>query len=196
MNAVECIKTRRSVRKFTDEMVSVDTVREIVELASYAPSWKNTQVIRYTLVEDPEIIAKIAAEGVMDFPLNQKTVSRAKQLMIVTKKDGICGYEKSGEFSTSKGSEWEMFDAGIATQTFCLAAHDKGVGTVILGIFDDAKVGEIVGIPDGQTVAAVVAMGYPAFAPEMPPRKSVDDLLTVKCLHSCQCEDCWLCGNM
>jgi len=100
--------------------------------------------------------------------------------MIVTKKDGICGYEKSGEFSTSKGSEWEMFDAGIATQTFCLAAHDKGVGTVILGIFDDAKVGEIVGIPDGQTVAAVVAMGYPAFAPEMPPRKSVDDLLTVK----------------
>lgn len=106
MNAVECIKTRRSVRKFTDEMVSVDTVREIVELASYAPSWKNTQVIRYTLVEDPEIIAKIAAEGVMDFPLNQKTVSRAKQLMIVTKKDGICGYEKSGEFSTSKGSEW------------------------------------------------------------------------------------------
>lgn len=180
MNAVECIKTRRSVRKFTDEMVSVDTVREIVELASYAPSWKNTQVIRYTLVEDPEIIAKIAAEGVMDFPLNQKTVSRAKQLMIVTKKDGICGYEKSGEFSTSKGSEWEMFDASIATQTFCLAAHDKGVGTVILGIFDDAKVGEIVGIPDGQTVAAVVAMGYPAFAPEMPPRKSVDDLLTVK----------------
>ena len=73
-----------------------------------------------------------------------------------------------------------MFDAGIATQTFCLAAHDKGVGTVILGIFDDAKVGEIVGIPDGQTVAAVVAMGYPAFAPEMPPRKSVDDLLTIQ----------------
>ncbi|WP_330428258.1 nitroreductase family protein [Coprococcus sp. OM06-25] len=36
MNAVECIKTRRSVRKFTDEMVSVDTVRGIVELASYA----------------------------------------------------------------------------------------------------------------------------------------------------------------
>jgi len=77
MNAVECIKTRRSVRKFTDEMVSVDTVREIVELASYAPSWKNTQVIRYTLVEDPEIIAKIAAEGVMDFPLNQKSAERS-----------------------------------------------------------------------------------------------------------------------
>ena len=180
MEAIECIKTRRSVRKYTDEMVPVETVREIVELASYSPSWKNTLVIRYTLVEDSDIIARIAAEGVMDFPLNQKTVSRAKQLMVITKKDGICGYEKNGEFSTSKKDGWEMFDAGIATQTFCLAAHAKGVGTVILGVFDDAKVGEIVGIPEGQTVAAVVAMGYPAFAPDMPPRKSVDDLLTLK----------------
>lgn len=180
MDAIECIKTRRSVRKFTDEKVPVEVVKEIVELASYSPSWKNTQVIRYTLVEDEAVIAKIAAEGVMDFPLNQKTVSRAKQLMVITKKDGICGFEKTGEASTSKGSGWEMFDAGIAAQTFCLAAHDKGVGTVILGIFDDAKVGEIVGIPEGQTVATVIAMGYPVFAPEMPPRKPVDELFTVK----------------
>lgn len=179
MDALECIKTRRSVRKFTDEMVPADMVKEIVELASYAPTWKNTQTIRYTLLEDAEKIARIAAEGVMDFPFNQKTVGRAKQLMIISQKNGICGFEKDGSYSTSKGDHWEMFDAGIATQTFCLAAHDKGVGTVILGIFDDAKVGEIVGIPEGQTVAAVVVLGYPAFAPDMPPRKSVDELFTV-----------------
>lgn len=180
MEAKECIKTRRSVRKYTDELVSKETVREIVELASYSPSWKNTQVIRYIFVEDEKLISQIADEGLMDFPLNVKTVSRAKQLMIITKKDGISGYEKDGSFSTGKEDNWEMFDAGIATQTFCLAAWDKGVGTVILGVFDDKKVGEIVGIPDGQTVAAIVALGYPAFAPDMPPRKSVEDLLTYK----------------
>lgn len=180
MEAEACIKTRRSVRKYTDELVSKETVREIVELASYSPSWKNTQVIRYILVENENLIAQIADEGLMDFPLNVKTVSRAKQLMIITKKDGISGYEKDGSFSTSKEENWEMFDAGIATQTFCLAAWDKGVGTVILGVFDDKKVGEIVGIPEGQTVAAIVVLGYPAFAPDMPPRKSVEDLLTLK----------------
>lgn len=180
MNTVECIKTRRSVRKFTEDLVPVETVKEIVELASYSPSWKNTQVIRYILVEDPTMIAKIADEGVMNFPLNQKTVSRAKQLMVITKKDGICGFEKDGSYSTSKEDRWEMFDAGIAAQTFCLAAHDKGVGTVILGIFDDAKIKEIVDVPEGQTVAAVLAMGYPAFAPDMPPRKSVSDLFSVR----------------
>jgi len=180
MEAKACIKTRRSVRKYTDELVSKETVREIVELASYSPSWKNTQVIRYMLVENAKLIAQIADEGLMNFPLNVKTVSRAKQLMIITKKDGISGYEKDGSFSTSKEENWEMFDAGIATQTFCLAAWEKGVGTVILGVFDDKKVGEIVGIPEGQTVAAIVVLGYPAFAPDMPPRKSVEDLLTFK----------------
>lgn len=180
METVQCIKERRSVRKFTDEKVPQEVVKEIVELASYAPSWKNTQTIRYMLVEDRAIIDKIAAEGVMDFAFNQKTLSRCGQLMLILQKNGICGYEKDGSFSTSKEENWEMFDAGIATQTFCLAAHDKGVGTVILGIFDDKKVADIVGIPEGQTVAALVPMGYPAFAPDMPARNSVDDLLSFK----------------
>ena len=74
MDAIECIRTRRSVRKFTGEKVPVEVVRDIVELASYAPSWKNTQVIRYILVEDENMIQKIADEAVMDFPLNQKTI--------------------------------------------------------------------------------------------------------------------------
>ena len=177
MDAIECIKTRRSVRKFTDEKVPVDVVKDIVELASYSPSWKNTQVVRYILVEDEAVIAKIAAEGVMDFPLNQKTVSRSKQLMVITKKDGICGYEKNGEASTSKGSGWEMFDAGIASQTFCLAAHDKGVGTVILGIFDEAKVAEAISLPENEKVAALIVMGYPAQECEAPKRKEVADLV-------------------
>lgn len=78
MDAIECIKTRRSVRKFTDEKVPVDVVKDIVELASYSPSWKNTQVIRYILVEDEAVIAKIAAEGVMDFPVESENGQQVK----------------------------------------------------------------------------------------------------------------------
>ena len=43
MKAVECIKTRRSVRKFKDQAVSTDVIAEIVNVAAYAPSWKNSQ---------------------------------------------------------------------------------------------------------------------------------------------------------
>ena len=72
-----------------------------------------------------------------------------------------------------------MFDAGIATQTFCLAAHDKGLGTCIMGIFDEEKIAETLNLPEGQKVGAVIAAGYPDIAPDAPPRKDTDALITI-----------------
>ena len=51
MTAEECIKGRRSIRKFTAEPVSHELLARIVETASFAPSWKNTQITRYIAVE-------------------------------------------------------------------------------------------------------------------------------------------------
>ena len=88
-----------------------------------------------------------------------------------------CGYEKDGSFSTSKEDRWEMFDAGIATQTFCLAAHEKGVGSVIMGIFDEDKVAELISLEEGRKVAALIAVGYPDEEPALPKRKEVEELV-------------------
>ena len=90
---------------------------------------------------------------------------------------GRSGFERDGSYTTSKEDRWEVFDAGLATQTFCLAAHDKGVGAVILGIFDEAKVAEIIGIEEGQKVAALVAVGFADEEPAAPKRKSADELV-------------------
>ena len=86
--------------------------------------------------------------------------------------------EKDGSATTSKGADWGVFDTGIATQTFCLAARDKGIGTVIMGIFDEDKVSEVIPVPEGQKVAALIAMGYPDEEPKAPRRKTVEDLVT------------------
>ncbi|MDO5155454.1 MAG: nitroreductase family protein [Eubacteriales bacterium] len=178
MEALECIKTRRSIRKFKEEPVDHATIDKIVEAASMAPSWKNTQITRYSVIENADVLNDIANNCVLDFEFNQKTISRAKQLVVVSYVEGRCGYERDGSFSTSKGDRWQMFDAGIATQTFCLAAHDLGVGTVILGIFDEEKVAKAINLPEGQKVAALIVMGYPNQECEAPARKSVSDLLT------------------
>ncbi|MBO5088195.1 MAG: nitroreductase family protein [Lachnospiraceae bacterium] len=177
MDALECIKTRRSIRKFKEEPVSQETVNAIIEAASYAPSWKNTQISRYHIVENKEILQEIADNCVLDFEFNQKTINRAPQLVVVSMIEKRCGYEKDGSFSTSKEDRWEMFDAGIASQTFCLAAHDMGVGTVILGIFDEEKVAKAISLPEGQKVAALIAMGYPNQECEAPKRKTVEELV-------------------
>jgi nitroreductase len=100
--------------------------------------------------------------------------------MVLAQVNGRCGYEKDGSFTTSKGTGWEMFDAGIAAQTFCLSAWEKGLGTCILGIFDDAKAAEIIGLPEGQTVAALIPVGVPSANPDPTPRKATEDILSFR----------------
>ena len=170
MEAIRCIETRRSIRKFKAEQVPHETMQEIVAAAAYAPSWKNTQVTRYAVVEDPQIKARIAEEATLGFEHNSGIIKNCAALVVVNMVHGRSGFERDGSYTTSKEDRWEVFDAGLAT-------HDKGVGTVILGIFDEAKVAEIIGAEDGQKVAALVAVGYADEEPAAPKRKSVDELV-------------------
>lgn len=178
MQTIEGIKTRRSIRKFTDKKVEKALVEQIVEAASYAPSWKNTQTTHYVVILNEAVKNQIADECVMDFAWNQKNIHNAPVLVAVTTVDGRCGYEKDGSFSTSKGTHWQSFDAGIASQTFCLAAHEMGLGTVIMGIYDEEKVKNLLHIPDNQSVSALIGIGYPDQNPDAPERKSVEELLS------------------
>lgn len=180
METKDCIVGRRSIRKYLDKKITPEQLEEVISLAAYAPSWKNTQVTRYHGIFDEELKAKIADECVLDFVFNQKVINRAPALVVVTYKHGISGYEKSGEESTSKGDKWEVFDAGIATQTFSLAAHELGYGTVIMGIFDEKKIAEVLELPKDEIVAALVPIGYSEKEPVAPPRKEVSELLSIR----------------
>ena len=53
-----------------------------------------------------------------------------------------------------------MYDCGLSNMIFLLKAKELGLGTVILGIFDEAKVTEIVGIPDTEEIVSVIPIGY------------------------------------
>jgi nitroreductase len=180
MDAITCIQTRRSVRRFEDRPVPGEVLNEIIADAAMAPSWKNCQPIRYVAVSDPAIKEKIAANCVMDFKFNANTISHCPLLIVQTIVHGRSGFERDGSYSTSKEDRWEMYDAGIAAQTLCLSAHAHGLGTVIMGIFDEAKLAEVLQLPESQLVGGLIAMGYPAEDPAAPKRKSVEDLL--RCL--------------
>ncbi len=177
MTAKECIKGRRSIRKFTQDPIDHSLLAEIVETASYAPSWKHTQIVRYIAVEG-ELKDKIADECTSDFPNNGIIIKNAPMLIVVTVIKNRCGYERDGSFTTRRGDSWQMYDAGVASQTFCLAAYEHGIGSVIEGIFDDLKVAELLNVPEDREVVALIPIGYPAEEPVAPKRKPVDDLLS------------------
>lgn len=179
MDAKECIKGRRSIRKFKETPVDHNLLQEIIETASYAPSWKHSQIARYIAVEG-ELKDKIAKECTEMYPPNGTIIANAPVLIALTFIKGRSGYERDGSFTTPKGASWQMFDAGIAAQTFCLAAHDKGLGTVIMGIFDEAKAASYLELPENQELAALIPVGFADEEPVAPRRKPVEDLLTYK----------------
>ena len=178
MNTIDCIKERRTIRRFTEQPVEREVIEKMIDAASMAPSWKNTQITRYIVVEDKELKDKIATECCPDY--NEKNILSAPVLVATTIVKKRSGYERDGSYSTTKESGWEMYDCGVAGQTFSLAAWELGVGSVIMGIYDYEKVSELLQVPEGQEIVALIAIGYPSEIPQAPKKKKVADLVTYR----------------
>lgn len=177
MTAKECIRTRRSIRQFQDRPIDHALLEDLIETASYSPSWKHTQIVRYIALEG-ELKDKIAADCTTAYPKNGEIIAAAPMLIAVTILKNRSGYERDGSFSTPKEDGWQMFDAGIAAQSFCLAACEQGLGSVILGIFDEARAASYLELPQDRELIALIPIGYPAEEPAAPRRKPVSDLLS------------------
>ncbi len=177
MTAKECIKGRRSIRKFKDARIDHQILEEIIETASYAPSWKHTQIVRYIAVEGG-LKDKIGSECTSAFPNNGVIIRNAPMLIAVIVIKNRCGYERDGSFTTPRGDTWQMFDAGVASEAFCLAAYEQGIGSVIVGIFDGEAVSNLLEIPQDRELVALIPIGYPDETPVAPKRKPVADLVS------------------
>lgn len=179
MTAKECIKGRRSIRKFKDTKIDRQLLEDIIETASYAPSWKHTQIVRYVAIEGA-LKDKIGSECTEMFPNNGVIIQNAPMLIAVTVIKNRCGYERDGSFTTPRGDTWQMYDAGVASEAFCLAAYEQGIGSVIMGIFDGDAVSSLLEIPEDRELVALIPIGYPDEDPVAPRRKPVSDLLSYK----------------
>jgi len=176
MELKECVLTRRSVRKFLDKPVDHETLEQVIATAAYAPSWKNTQISRYIAIEDRAVLDTICRDFLPEH--NANIVSGAPLLIAQTFIKNRCGFERDGSFTTQRKDGWQHYDCGIAAQTFCLAAHDAGLGTVIMGIFPHEELGAFLNVPEDQELMALIAVGWPAEQPIAPKRKDVETLLS------------------
>lgn len=177
MTAKECILTRRSIRTFKETSVDHALLESVIETASYSPSWKHTQIVRYIAVEG-QLKNQIGRDCTSTFPNNGRIIENAPVLIAVTVIKNRCGFERDGSFTTDRKDTWQMFDAGIASQTYCLAAHDAGLGTVIVGIFDREKIEALLQLPEDRELVALIPTGYADEEPVAPKRKPVSDLIS------------------
>ncbi len=186
MELFEAIKTRRSIRKYTSDPVDDKKVEAILEAGRWAPSWANTQCWRFIVVRDPQVKTELAG-ALLPFKLPDKEIDNPAINIINTapvvivvcaamgQSGGPPGQPDSGEFFTDKG-DWFMFDTALAVQNMVLAAHDMGLGTVILGTFDAAKAEKALGVPEGYRVVTLFPVGVPAREGKAPPRKELSEI--------------------
>lgn len=190
MELFDAIYSRRSIRKYKPDPVDDKDVEKILEAGRWAPSWSNTQCWHFVVVRDAQVKAKLG-ECLMKFKLPDKEIDNpaVKILNTVPVVIVVCAeMGKSGgppgapagsseEFFTDKG-DWFMFDTALAVQNMVLAAHALGLGTVIIGTLDAAKVEKALNVPDGYRVVTLFPVGIPDTEGRTPPRKELSEIVT------------------
>jgi nitroreductase len=175
MELQEAILKRRSVRKFTDDVVTDEELKQIFEAVRWSPSWANTQTWEFIVIRDKTLIEKVAGTYSEKNPATKGSLT-ASALIVACAKIGISGCYGGKEVTSIKN--WEIFDLGIAVQTLCLKAHELGLGTVVVGLMNHEACEKILEIPEGHKVIAVIPIGRPAVPPkEGPQRKSLSEIV-------------------
>nr|WP_317412022.1 nitroreductase family protein [uncultured Solibaculum sp.] len=175
MEALQCITSRRTTRAFTEEVPSREMVEQLISYASWAPSWANSQCVRYVAVTDVALKNQMADRMEKGSLKNSKMTRQAPVVLVLLALPDKAG--RLGDHVDPRSQGWKFFDCGGAAQTLCLAAHAMGLATVQMGNFDHKAIHELLMLPGDVEVVELIGLGYPDANPNPPARLSVNELL-------------------
>lgn len=147
MELGEAIKSRKSVKKYSDKKPDWRKILQAVDYARFAPMAGNIFTVKLTLVSDEKVIEKIKKATQQDF------VAAPYVLVVTSDRDRV----KKMYDITERGFAPQQ--VGAAIQNILLGLTEKGVATCWVGFFDDQLVREAVSIPKSQTIEAIFPLG-------------------------------------
>jgi nitroreductase len=147
--AIDFILTRRSIRKYTSEQVSEETIELLLKAGSYAPSANNFQPWHFLTVTEREILNKLSTVHPYAGMLKQAPLAIL-----------VCG---DNNLQPILG--YQAVDCSAATQNILLAAHAIGLGGVWLGVFPREQrmkdIKEFFQLPENINPITLISIGYP-----------------------------------
>jgi nitroreductase len=151
------IRHRQSVRRYTDRPIDDDTLSECLEAARLAPSASNSQPWTFVVVNDPPLVKQVAEATYDQYIQFNRFVPQAPVIVaLVIEKPRLI--TRVGSLIKDRDFQWT--DHGIAAAHLCLAAASLGVGTCMLGWFNERKVKKLLGIPRNKRLSMLISMGY------------------------------------
>ncbi len=161
MDTEECVKTRRSIRKYKDKPVDWDTITHILGAGKFAPSAGNIQNWKFVVVRKEEVIKKLAEAS-----FDQDWMEDAPVHIVVVGEP-----EKVARFYGARGERlYTIQSCAAAVENMLLVANELGLGSCWVGAFDESKVKRALNMPEGVIPQAIITIGYADEKPELPAR--------------------------
>ncbi len=175
MKFFDLAQLRQSTRRYSSMPVEREKIDRIIESCRIAPSACNSQPWKFIVIDNPDLKKQISDSSygsVLRFNRFAKECPVMVALIIEPPKF----LAKIG--GAIKDKDFYFMDIGIVASYFCLQAAELGLGTCMLGWFDEPKVKKTLGIPAGKRVALLFTVGYEAGKQRTKIRKNIKDILS------------------
>ncbi|MCK9163497.1 MAG: nitroreductase family protein [Bacteroidales bacterium] len=171
MEFQELILKRQSDRKYLSKPVEGDKVLKCIEAARLSPSACNAQPWTFIVVEEEGLRLEVE-KAALGMGMNSFLIQAPVIIAIVLEKPNFTS--KIG--SVIKDKEYPLIDIGIAANQFCLQATEIGLGTCMIGWFDEKKIKKLLNIPSSKRIPLLISLGYSDARLREKSRKSIDKM--------------------
>jgi nitroreductase len=170
----DLLKKRRAVRSYTGEPAARETLERIARAARRGPNAGYSQGLRILVVDDPGTVGALVQPDADEKSRAWFTKAAAHFFVLTREQDYHDRYTQPDKLAVTGGVEvvwpvpfWHV-DAGAAMMLVMLAALEEGLGAGVYGVTvdDDARVRELLGIPDDLTIVVGITVGHPADDPD------------------------------
>jgi nitroreductase len=156
---LELIKKRQSVRGYKDIPVESEKIERCIQASHLAPSACNAQPWKFIVVNDTSLKNQIADSTTTKMmSMNHFTKQAPVHIVVVMENPNFT----SAIGSVIRDKPFTLIDVGIASIQFCLQATVEGLGTCMLGWFNEKKVKKLLNIPSSKRAVLIITVGYPS----------------------------------
>ncbi len=159
MELIDALRNRRSVRAYQDRPVEREMLEELAEAVRISPSASNQQPWRLVLVDDPGLKDEVAG-ATFGKAIGFNRFTKGAPVIAVVVIEPPRALNRVG--AVLQGREYPLIDIGIAAAHLALRAADLGLGTCLVGWFDERRVKALLGIPRSRRIGLLATVGYPA----------------------------------
>lgn len=167
---IDLVKTRFSLRSYSSKSVEKEKIQRCLEAARLAPSACNAQPWHFIVADQPDLVKSLADKTLLAFSkMNRFTAQAPVIVAVIGKKPNL----SSQIGSVMKEKPLHLIDLGIAAEHFSLQAVEEGLGSCLLGWYNEKAVKKLLNIPRKERVYLLITLGYPV-NDEIPEKRRKD----------------------